>query len=129
MAGISLNPYLFFSGNAREAMEFYEAVFGGKLTIQTIREASDFPGKDQMNPNHVMHAELKAGDIRLFASDSGKASAKAAKIELSLSGKDKTKLRSYWNGLSKGGKVNMPLEKAPWGDTFGMLLEANPADR
>ena len=27
-----LNPYLSFSDNARQAMEFYQSVFGGELT-------------------------------------------------------------------------------------------------
>ena len=31
--GITLNPYLNFRGNAREAMEFYEGVFGGKFGV------------------------------------------------------------------------------------------------
>jgi PhnB protein len=58
-----------------------------------------------------------------MASDSTKASAKAAKIELSLSGEDEETLRRYWDGLSDGGKVTMPLEKAPWGDIFGMITD------
>ena len=38
-----LNPYLNFNGNARQALEFYETVFGGDLTLSTFADlgASD----------------------------------------------------------------------------------------
>lgn len=122
MSKINLDPYLFFSGNCREAMNFYKSIFDGDLTIQTIGEFPDFPGKEAMNQDHVMHAFL-SGELRLMASDSQKASPKTAKIELSLSGDDEQKLREYWEALSAGGQVNMPLEKSPWNDTFGMLSD------
>ena len=127
MGKVLLDPYLFFKGNAREAMEFYKGVFGGELTVQAIGEAPDFPGKESMDQQSVMHSMLD-GDVRLMASDSPKASAGSAKVELSLSGEDETKLRKYWDALSAGGKVNMPLEKAPWGDTFGMLRDKYSVD-
>jgi PhnB protein len=56
----TINPYLAFNGNAREAMEFYAGVLGGKLDIQTFGEAGQtMPGADE---NNVMHAQLEAGD-------------------------------------------------------------------
>ena len=75
MSNINLDPYLFFQGNAREAMEFYKSIFGGQLTIQTIGEGPDFPGKDKFTGDEVMHAMLD-GAVRLMGSDSPKASAK-----------------------------------------------------
>lgn len=122
MGKINLDPYLFFLGDAKSAMAFYKSVFGGELSIQTISEGPDFPGKDKFKGDEVMHAMLD-GDVRLMASDSPKASDKMAKVELSLSGDDAVKLRKYWDGLSQGGKIRMPLAKAPWGDTFGGLTD------
>ena len=122
MGKINLDPYIFFSGNAKEAMEFYKSVFGGKLDISLVDDAPDFPGKDKMK-GQVMHAMLEGGDIRMMASDSQKASPKAAKIELSLSGEDEEQLRKIFDDLSASGKVKMPLEKQYWGDTFGNLTD------
>lgn len=122
MGKIDLNPYLFFSGNCKEAMDFYKIIFGGELTIQKMDAYPQMPVDESMK-DMVMHADLNTGDIRFFGSDSQKASPKSAKVELSLSGDDEPKLRKYWDGLAEGGKVNMPLEKAPWGDTFGMLTD------
>lgn len=119
MSKVSLDPYLFFDGNAEQAMNYYKDVFGGKITISRM---SEMPGTKPEDANRVMHAMLE-GDIKLMASDSDKASAEAKKIELSLSGEDESKLRGYFEALSKDGKVTMPLEKAPWGDVFGMLTD------
>ena len=119
MSKVSLDPYLFFDGDAEQAMNFYKSVFGGKITISRM---SDMPGTKPEDANRVMHAMLE-GDVKLMASDSDKASPEAKKIELSISGDDEAKLRGYFEALAKGGKVTMPLEKAPWGDIFGMLTD------
>src|SRR5207253_106176 len=116
-----------FQGNCKQAMEFYKSVFGGELSMQTMGEVPD----DAMPPDMkkeavkdmIMHAALTGGAVNLMGSDSQKASAKAAKIELSLSGSDETKLRGIFDKLSDGGKVNMPLQKQFWGDTFGMVAD------
>jgi PhnB protein len=128
MSKVNLDPYLFFGGNAKEAMDFYKGIFGGELTVQTISEAPDFPGKESMKQDNVMHAMLD-GDVRLMASDSDKASPGSAKVELSLSGEDEPTLRKYWERLSEDAeKINQELEKAPWGDTFGMLRDRYGVD-
>ena len=41
-------------------------------------------------------------------------------ISVSLSGEDKAEITGYREKLSDGATVTAPLEKAPWGDTFGM---------
>jgi PhnB protein len=122
MGDITLNPYLFFKGQAREAMEFYKGVFGGELTVQTYNEVPDM-SKDEAKKDWLMHASLEGGDAKLMASDSDKASPEAAKIELSLVGQDETRLREIFGKLSDGGKVNSPLKKEFWGDIFGMVTD------
>jgi PhnB protein len=44
-------------------------------------------------------------------------------ISMSISGRDNAKLTGFFSGLSRGGKVTMPLAKQFWGDTFGMLTD------
>jgi len=118
-------PYIFFKGNAREAMEFYKGIFGGELSIQTMGEVPEEVRQQAGNPDkaNVMHAKLETGDIILYASDSAKASDKAAKISLSIMGDDEAKLRQIFDNLSQGGSVFMPLSKQFWGDTFGSLTD------
>lgn len=119
-----LNPYISFKDNAREAMEFYKTVFGGELVLNTFKEqqASEDPAED----NKIMHAMLEAENGMTFmASDTPKGVEyqDGARVSISLSGDDEAELRGYWDKLSVGGTVTMPLAKAPWGDTFGMLTD------
>lgn len=121
MAKIKLEPYIFFNGTAREAMEFYQSVFGGELTLQTYGEAKM---GDEGQKDLLMHARL-AGDVVIMASDTQKASGKAAKISLSVNGTqaDEARMKEIFEKLSQGGSVFSPLKKEFWGDTFGSLTD------
>jgi PhnB protein len=123
MAQISLEPYLFFSGNCKEAMEFYKSVFGGDVDYNEADPAQmgDMPNADWFK-GKIMHASLK-GPVNLMASDSPTASAKTAKVELSLGGTDDTQMRTIFDKLAEGGVVKTPLAKQFWGDTFGQLTD------
>jgi PhnB protein len=117
-----LNPYLNFENTAREAMEFYRSVLGGDLTVNTFGEYGDEgPGKDG-----VMHAQLETpSGFTLMASDAppGMPLDTGSQVSISLSGDDSDALRGYWDKLSEGAQVTMPLEKQMWGDEFGMLTD------
>ncbi len=119
-----LNPYLSFRDNAREAMDFYESVFGGELTRSTFGEfgASDDPAEQ----DKVMHSMLVTDNgLTLMGADTPNSMdfTPGSNGTISLSGEDETELRGYWEKLSDGGDVSVPLEKAPWGDTFGMCVD------
>lgn len=120
---VQLNPYVSFKDNARQAMEFYRSVFGGELTMNTFKEfhASDDPKED----NKIMHSMLKADGLVFMAADTPNRMqyAPGSRISLSLSGDDQATLTGYFNKLAAGGRITMPLEKAAWGDTFGMCTD------
>lgn len=119
-----LIPYLAFHENAREAMEFYKSVFGGNLEIGTFGESNAAP--DPEYTDLVMHAMLEAENgITFMATDKSKSSefVRGNAMSMSLSGENEDELRGYFEKLSANGNVTMPLEKAPWGDTFGMLVD------
>ncbi len=121
MAKISLEPYLFFKGDCREAMEFYKKVFGGELRFDeaNLEQMGDMPNKKWFE-GKLMHCSLK-GPVNLMASDSPIASSKTAKVELSLGGTDEPEMRKIFDSLAEGGKVKMPLKKQFWGDIYGQL--------
>lgn len=124
MASIGVVPYLFFKGNAKEAMEFYKSVFGGELHVQTMGESPQEMQMPGSKPTDVMHARL-SGPVELMASDSQQASDKALKIELSVNGgsADEAKMREMFTKLAEGGKVKMELQKMPWGDLYGQITD------
>ena len=121
---VILNPYLSFRDNAREAMEFYQTVFGGELTVSTFR---DFQmTQDESDLDKVMHSQLNGeAGIVLMAADtpSHMEYTPGSSITVTLSGDDESTLRRHWDGLSEGASIVEPLEKAPWGDSFGMLVD------
>lgn len=122
---VQMNPYLSFRGDARAAMELYQNVFGGDLQLNTFGEFNS--GDQQADPadaQKIMHARLSAPDgIELMAADAPQAMQPSPNGTISLSGDDAEKLRGYWDKLSEGGNVLMPLEKQMWGDEFGMLID------
>ena len=122
-----LNPYLHFRDTARKAMEFYQSVFGGELTVQTFAEGGDmYPGEG----DKVMHAQLETpSNFMLMASDTPTSMGhdrgdNVFSVSISGAKGDEAELRGYWDKLIKGGTITQPLETAPWGATFGMVIDS-----
>jgi PhnB protein len=119
-----LNPYLSFRDTAGEAMDFYHSVLGGELTRNTFAEFQ--VSGDPAEADKVMHSQLETSSgLTLMAADTPNSMEHnpGSNIAVSLSGEDEAELRGYFEGLSAGGTVQQPFEKAPWGDTFGMFTD------
>jgi PhnB protein len=122
-----LNPYIGFKDQAKQAMEFYKTVFGGKLTLTTFGESH--ASEDPAEKDKIMHAILEAENgMTLMASDMPNSMTcvtwqAGSSISVSLSGDNEVELKGYWDKLAEGASVKMPLEKAAWGDMFGMLTD------
>lgn len=115
----TMNPYINFNGTTREALEFYQTVFGGELTISTFAD-QHVPNAP---PDGVMHAQLTVGDTILLMGSDGMDIANVSGFSLSLSGDDAEELRAYFQKLAAGGRVTKQLEKESWGDEFGMVQD------
>jgi PhnB protein len=121
---VTLNPYLNFRGTAREALGFYHSILGGTLNISTFADfqASEEPSEAEL----VMHGQVDgANGITLMAADVPERMEYhgISGVSVSISGDDDATIRSYWEQLSAGATVQQPLEVAPWGDAFGMLVD------
>ena len=117
-----LSPYLALDGTTREAMEFYQSVLGGELTMMTFAEAGagDFPGSDR-----IMHASLTtAGGLEIFGADTLAEMGHTAgdTVALSLMGNDDA-LPGLFAALAEGGTVTVPFERQMWGDDYGQLVD------
>jgi PhnB protein len=118
-----LNPYISFNGNARRAMEYYEGVFGGTLALSTFGE---YGQPDAPEADNIMHGLLEtAKGFTIMGADAppGMEHNPGDNIAVSLSGDDAEELRGYWEQLSDGGTVSVPLEKQMWGDEFGSCVD------
>lgn len=121
----TLNPYISFRDNAREAMEFYQKALGGDLQVTTF---GDIPGmvEDEAEKSLVMHSMLTTPDgLVLMGSDTPAHMEYQAPqgVSVSLSGSDEAALRTIWEALADGGTIALPFGPAPWGDQFGMLID------
>ena len=118
-----LNPYISFNDNARQALEYYQDVFGGELSLNTFGEYGD---PSAPSADLIMHGMLETPDgFTLMGADTppGMDHSPGNTMSVSLSGDDTDKLRGWWDKLAAGGTVAMPLEQQMWGDTFGMCVD------
>jgi PhnB protein len=118
-----LNPYIQFKDNARAALEFYQGVFGGDLTVSTFGEYGD---PSQPGADGIMHGQLESpSGYTIMAADTppGMDHHPGSTIAISLSGDDADELHGYWDKLADGGQVQVPLEQQMWGDEFGMCVD------
>ena len=125
MATTRLNPYLSFRDTAKQAMEFYQSVFGGELNTSTFGEfhASEDPAEQ----DKIMHAMLEAPNgLVLMASDTPNSmDLTPGRQPLGLAQRRRRGASCAGTGTScpTAGRSTMPLEKAPWGDHFGMCTD------
>jgi PhnB protein len=119
-----LNPYLNFRGQARDAMTFYQSVLGGRLEVMTFADMGGM-GVPDSETDQVMHSALTVSEsVNVFGADvPSQMEGDFPNGRISLSGDDADTLRGWFDGLAAGGTVNVPLEKAPWGDSFGDLTD------
>lgn len=120
--GISINPYLNFAGNSREAMTFYQSVFGGDLLINTF---ADF-GMTDMPADGTMHARLDTDHFTLMATDAmpgAEESWGGTRNYIAFMGDDVETLTAWFDALADGGTVGQPLQQQVWGDMYGQLTD------
>jgi len=119
----TLNPYLTFDGNCREAMSFYKESLNGELDIMPFEGSPvDVP---ENHKQKVMHATLRFGNAVLMASDSmpGQTISSGNSVHLSIAAHNLEEAQSFFENLSKGGKIIMPFKKTFWGAKFGILSD------
>jgi PhnB protein len=124
-----INPHINFNGNAEEAFSFYKSVFGGEFA-KIIRfkdiSSAEFPVAEN-EANKIMHIALPIGSSILMANDvpesMGQVNENENRSKISISAESREEADKLFNGLSEGGKVEMPIEDSPWGSYFGMFRD------
>jgi PhnB protein len=126
---IMIAAYITFNGNTEEAFNFYASALEGKIT--SLQHFSDSPGGGQMpdaDKKKIMHIALDAPHgVRLMGNDHvdsmGESFVKGNNFSLSLHPDSQELADKLFKNLSAGGKVIVPMAKAPWGDYFGMFTD------
>ena len=128
----SISPYLIFADNCEEAFNLYKSVFGGDFAY--VGRFKDMPPMEGQPPmpadlgEKIMHISLPISkETALMGSDSSEAFGHATVIgnnfSISINAKSQNEADRLFNGLSKDGKIIMPMEKTFWGSYFGMLYD------
>lgn len=117
-----LAPYLHFADDkTADAFTFYAEVLGGEPTFM---RAGDMPMGEGVDPMAVMHAELHTPDgFHLYATDMVMDGQEPPRAELAIMTDDEEAGRRWYEALSAGGTVHMPLAKQEWGDTYGNFAD------
>ena len=124
-----INPYINFNGNAEEAFNFYKSVFGGAFTkVLRFKDMpnADFPMSEE-DADKIMHIALPIGQNVLMGNDvpsfMGLVNENENRSKISISATSKEEADKFFNGLSVGGTVEMPINDSPWGSYFGMFRD------
>ncbi|MET7464022.1 VOC family protein [Nonomuraea sp. NPDC005501] len=117
--------HLNFRGDARAALEFYQSVFGGHLSVVTYKDAGNPQGAaeaDQVMWGQVVSDRgfhVMAYDVpSRLPWDRGENS-----FFLSVRGDSAEEITAYWEKLSEGASIAQPLGPAQWAPLYGMLTD------
>lgn len=127
---MKVNPYLNFDGNAREAFEFYQSVFGGELeqgmTFGEMPPDENLKIADE-EKSRLMHISLPVGDFVLMGSDISPSLGHKLNVGnntyISLHPDSKEEADRIFEALSDGAEIEMPMADQFWGDYFGSLID------
>jgi PhnB protein len=123
----AINPYLHFNGVAEDAFNFYKSVFGGEFSA--VMRFKDMPSENltEKDANKIMHMSLPitGGDI-LMGSDVPEhmgQTTNGGNFHICINPDSEEQATQLFNGLSAGGKVEVPLNKMPWNALFAMFAD------
>ncbi len=120
----SLTPYLFFNGNAAEAVAFYERKLGA--TVGSLMRFGDHDhGCPDVQKDRVMHAHLQVGAVVLMMSDvpHDQELPATSNVHLTLDFDDEATMRHTFEALADGGTVEMAIHDTFWNAKFGTLRD------
>jgi len=122
---LSINAYLNFNGNCREAMNFYKECLGGKLNLQTIGESPLSEKMPAKMKQHILHATLTNEKLVLMGSDmvSEKGVQKGNAVSMILNCSTEEEISEKYEKLANGGEATHTLEHTFFGALFGDLSD------
>ncbi|MEH6567284.1 MAG: VOC family protein [Halopseudomonas sp.] len=121
---MQLTPYVSFAGNCAEAFAFYHACLGGKLEAMPYAGS---PMADEMPAemhDRIMHVTLSDGEFFLMGCDAPPAMYQQPQgMQIALQCDDLDKAQTFFDALSAGGNVGMPLQPTFWSSGFAMFTD------
>ncbi|MFN3325720.1 MAG: VOC family protein [Bryobacteraceae bacterium] len=125
---MKIEPYLFFDGNAEEALAFYQSALGAKLEILMRYADSPDPVPPECmppgGPQKLLHASFLIGDARVMMSDGVPLDGGGFRgFSLSVQYPAEAEARGAFDALAEGGRIVMPMGPTFFSPCFGMVLD------
>ncbi len=122
---VKTTTHLNFRGDARAALEFYRSVFGGDLAALTYKDAGNV--QDESEADQVMWGQVLAENgFHVMAYDVPSRMAYdqgANSFFVSVRGTTVEEVTGYWEKLSDGATIVIPMGPAGWAPAYGMLKD------
>jgi PhnB protein len=127
---ITINPWINFNGNAKEAFIFYKSVFGGEFT--KVIYLKDLAGPEfqveESDANKIMQIILPIGGANVLIGNDvpdfmGKVNENENRSKIHVNVDTKEDAERIFKGLSAGGQVEGQLGESPWGTYAGMFRD------
>jgi PhnB protein len=125
----NINPYLNFAGTCEEAFNFYKSVFGGDFRmVMRFKDTPPEVGAPAEHGEKIMHIALPIGKGNvLMGSDYVPGFGPPVQVGnnygVAVGGDTEDEAKTIFEGLSAGGNVLCPFDKAFWGSLFGMAID------
>lgn len=125
---MKFSPYLQLNGDTKEAIEFYENVFGarnlGVMTFGDLPTSPDFPLPE--NVDHlVAHATLEIDGSTIMLADTFpvQPSEEGNLVIICITLDDKDKAHKIFEALAEEGQTEMPLAETTFSPAFGVVKD------
>ena len=111
---MTVNIYLHFNGNCREAFEFYRSIFGGEFAlVQRFGDGPPEMGVPEDERDNIMHVSYPIGSSVLMGSDVpsqfGPPLEMGSNFSISYQTRSRQETDDLFAKVSAGGTVTMPL--------------------
>ncbi|GAO28887.1 VOC family protein [Geofilum rubicundum] len=121
----AIQPYLHFEDNCKEAMQFYQSIFGGELELMVVGES---PAKEEFpieTHNQILHASLRNEEFSIMASDMCGQGPRTQgnTVQLNLDCSSEEEINDLYQQLSQEGQIVSELKEEFWGDLFAMVID------
>jgi len=118
---MKISPYLYFNGNAAEAIALYERAFGGKAIVMRYRDVGSYD-KSYTVPkgteDYVMHANMNLGSEMIMCCDTPEKTNAGDCVQLLVMLESTERVKAIFATLKEGGIVVMEPQKTFWSECF-----------
>ncbi|MGM0899004.1 MAG: VOC family protein [Bacillota bacterium] len=122
---MAIHPQVIFNGNCKEALAYYEGVFG--VTDVSVMHYGDTPGSklDEDLQELILEAAIPLYDEVLLLSDAmpGKPATFGSNFHIAIRSEDLGEMKADFEKLAESGTVIFEFEESYWSEGYGVVQD------